>query len=59
MQEAGEEASVPAGDELAAWRCADGLNVIVLQLHALRRQLVQSGSLNGRVMVTNVVEALL
>lgn len=53
-----KEASVPAGDELAAWRRADGLNIVVLQLHALRRQFVQSGSLDGGVVVADVVEAL-
>ena len=54
-----QRSSVPAGDELAAWRRADGLNVVVLQRHALRRQLVQSGSLDGRVVVADVVEALI
>ncbi len=53
------EACVPAGDELAAWRRADGLNIVVLQLHTFSRQFVQSWSLDGRVMVADVVETLL
>lgn len=49
---------VPARDELAAGRRADGLNVVVLQPHALRRQLVQRGGLDGGVVVADVVETL-
>lgn len=53
-----ETGPVPAGDELAAgWR-ADGLNVVVLQPHALRRQFVQCGGLNGWVVVADVIETL-
>lgn len=49
---------LPAGDQLAAGRRADGLDVVVLQRHALRRQLVQGGGLEGGVVVADVVEAL-
>lgn len=49
---------VPAGDELAAGRRADGLNVVVLQPDALRRQLVQRGGLDGGVVVADVIETL-
>lgn len=50
--------AVPAGHELAAGRRADGLNVVVLQPHALRRQFVQSGGLDGWVVVADVIEPL-
>lgn len=49
---------VPAGDELAARRRADWLNVVVFQFHALRGQFVQSGGLDGGVVVPDVIEAL-
>lgn len=49
---------VPSGHELAAGRRADGLDVVVLQPHALRRQFVQSGGLDGRVVVADVIETL-
>lgn len=50
--------SVPAGDELAARRRADGLDVVVLQGDALCCQFVQGGRFDGRVVVADVVEAL-
>lgn len=53
-----ETECLPAGDELAARRRADGLNIVVLQPHALRRQFVQCGGLNGRVVVADIVETL-
>lgn len=59
LQEAGPNTPVPAGEELAAWRRTDGLNIVILQPHALRRQFVQSGRLDVGVVVANVVEALL
>lgn len=49
---------VPAGDELTARRRADRLNVVVFQFHALCCQFVQSGSLDGRVVVTDIIETL-
>lgn len=59
MEQGGTETGPPpARHQLAAGRRADGLNVVVLQPHALRRQLVQGGRLDGRVVVADVIEPL-
>lgn len=50
---------LPARDELTAGRSADGLDVVVLQLHALRCQLVQGRGVDVSVVVADVVEALI
>lgn len=50
---------VPAGDELAAGRGADGLDVVTLQLHSISSQLVQSRGLDGGVVVADVIESLI
>lgn len=49
---------LPAGDQLAAGRRADGLDVVVLQLHTLGCQPVQGGRLDVRAVVPDVVVAL-
>ncbi len=50
---------LPASDELTAGRSADGLDVVVLQLHSLRCQLVQCRCVDVSVVVADVVEALI
>lgn len=50
---------LPASDELAAGWSADGLDVIVLQLHSLRCQFVQCRCVDVSVVVADVVEALI
>lgn len=50
---------VPAGHELAPGRAAERLHVVVLQLHALRRQPVQGGRLNLGAVIAHVPEALI
>lgn len=50
---------LPAGDELTAGWSADGLDVVVLQLHSLRCQLVQCRCVDVSVVVADVVEALI
>lgn len=47
---------LPAGEELATGRCTDRLHVVILQLHSIRRQLIQRGCAHVRVVVADIIE---
>lgn len=49
---------LPAGDELTSGWSADGLDVVILQLHSICSQFVQHRCLYVRAMIADVVEAL-
>lgn len=51
--------TLPAGDELAAGRGADGLDVVILQLHSVSSQFVQHRCPDVRAVVADVVESLI
>ena len=51
--------TLPAGDELTPGRGADGLDVIILQLHSVRSQFIQRRCPDVRAVVANVIEPLI